>query len=241
MRPTEQTAIAEEPPTSADPGRVDDPRPTATGRIERARLDPELAAELRGDSWQYPWDLGPGLCAPAADPLARQIAWTRETMIEPYALDGLALDDERLGLDLCCGEGRMAQRLLAWGANRVVAVSDDMAALNRAKLIRRHFAIPPSELELRPLEELGTADVPDHDVVVLAPTSGNESLIELAASHCRGVCAFECTDAEAEDVAAAALAAGFVSVERIDPPLHAVPPFLLGEREILVARARLTS
>ena len=92
----------------------------------------------------------PGIHAQARDPLARQIAWVREAAIEPYALDGLALNDERVALDLSCGEGRLAHRLLEWGAKRVLAVSDDPEALHRARLLRKHFAIDPGELELRP-------------------------------------------------------------------------------------------
>jgi hypothetical protein len=223
-------------PPHAD--RDPDPQPGRSAAIAGPRLEPELAGELHAGAWQYPWELAPGIHARTRDPLARQIAWVREAAIEPYALDGLALNDERAALDLSCGEGRLAHRLLDWGAKRVLAVSDDPEALRRAQLLRKHFAIDPGELELRPAGELEPAREPEHDVVLLVPTSGREELIELAAARCRGICAFECTDEEADGVAEAALAAGFASVTRVKPPTHAVTPFLLGEREILVAAAR---
>ena len=236
MRSTDKTAPAETSPPQAD--REPDPKPRRGEAFAGPRIEPELAGELHAGAWQYPWELVPGLHAEARDPLARQIAWVREAAIEPYALDGLALNDDRVALDLSCGEGRLAHRLLEWGAKRILAVSDDPEALHRARLLRKHFAIDPGELELRPAAELEPAAEPDHDVVLLVPTSGKEGLIDLAAARCRGICAFECTDEEANGVAEAALAAGFASVTRVEPPTHAVTPFLLGEREILVATAR---
>ncbi len=228
MRSTERTATAAASPTPA-------PREPAIG----PRIDPELAGELVGGPWQYPWELTPAIDAPVTDPLARQIAWAREAMIEPYALDAFALDAERTALDLSCGEGRLAQRLLDWGARHVLALSADPESLHRAILLRRHFAIDPGRLELRACDETHLdRHGRDFDVVLLLDARTRETKLEAAARLCRGVCALECSDADADEVAAAALAAGFAVVERAAPPVHAPPPFLLGEREILVARAR---
>jgi hypothetical protein len=80
---------------------------------------------------------------------------------------------------------------------------------------------------------------PDHDIVLAIPIgNAEEELIAAAAARCRGIFVLECADADTDRIATAALAAGFESVERLTPPMHAVPPFLLGEREILIARAR---
>ena len=236
MRSIDETATAKPEPATAS--RTRDPVPAPDVPPIDLRVDPELAGELHGGPWDYPWELAPGIDAPTGDPLARQIAWVREALIEPYAIDGLALNEERLALDLNCGEGHLAQRLLDWGAKRVTGVSDDPEVLHRARLLRRHFAIGEA-LELLTPAELETPAEPDHDVVVLAPMPADaEAAIEAAASHCRGVCALECADAEADSIAERALAAGFASVERLDPPTHAVAPFLLGAREILIARVR---
>jgi len=169
------------------------------------------------------------------------MAWAREAMIEPYALDGLALGDARIALDLDCGEGRLAHRLLDWGARRVVAVTADPESLHRATLLRRHLAIDPAALDLVAAEDLEPATEPEFDVVLAVPRGDDEAAIEAAGARCRGIAAFECADADANRVAAAALAAGFASVERVKPPVHAPAPFLLDEHEILIARAERRS
>lgn len=202
------------------------------------RIDAELRSGILDSGWEYPWELAPGIHAHARDPLARQTAWVRAAMVEPYALDGLALGEERTALDLNCGEGHLAQRLLDWGARRVLAVSADPEALRRARLLRDHYAIAAGALELLPMAELGSAPEPDIDVVVAFPLVDDE-LIELAAARSRSVFAFECPEADADRLATAALAAGFASVVRLDPPAQAVSPFLLGQREVLVARKRV--
>jgi len=232
MRSIEETATA-----PGAPVRTRDPVPAPSAEPLTLPIDPDLATELGRGPWEYPWELAPGIDAPTLDPLARQIAWVREAMIEPHARDGLALGEARHALDLNCGEGHLAHRLLEWGAKRVTAVSGDPEALHRARLLRRHFAIGTA-LELRAPEELEAGPEPDYDVVALAPLPADrDAAIELAAARCRGVCVLECAAAEAGEIAAGALAAGFASVERLDPPTHAVAPFLLGAREILVARA----
>lgn len=238
MRSTDETRLTPPPPTGVALPPARSEREPQARAPSWPRIDPELAGEIVGAPWEYPWELAPGIHAPARGPLARQTAWVREAMIEPYALDGLALGDARVALDLNCGEGHLAHRLLDWGARRVVAVSDDVESLHRARLIRKHFAHDPDTLDIRANSELDPTSDPDFDVVVAVPL-GDESLIETAAARCRSVFVLECPDADADRVAAATLAAGFSSVERLEPPTHAVSPFLLGRREILVARKRV--
>jgi hypothetical protein len=81
------------------------------------------------------------------------------------------------------------------------------------------------------------------DVVVVAGAADRIAreapLISLAAGATRSICAIECHDAAANAVAEAALEAGFGSVERATPPLQAAPRYLLGDLELLIAKAAI--
>lgn len=230
------------------------PRPTEARRGDAVRrsasagpcLDPRLEAELAAEPWEQSWELTPAIHTPVRDPGARQRWWTLERMLEPYARDAFALAParDRAALDLHCGEGWIAQRLLRWGARRVVACDDREDRLRRARLLREHFAIPAAELDLRDGAGASAAESEGRfDVVVLAGAAdriaGEEPLISLAAAATRSICAIECHDAAANAVAEAALEAGFGSVERAAPPLHAAPRYLLGDLELLIAKAAI--
>lgn len=206
------------------------------------RLDPRLAAELAGDAWEQGWELTPSIHTPVLDPAARQQWWTLERMLEPSARDALVLADDPVALDLRCGEGWIAQRLLEWGARRVVAFDDRPDRVRRARLLAEHFAIRPAELELHDAGEIGAA-VPEgrFDVVVLAGAAdrlgADQGPLSVASARTRSICAIECNGADADTVAHAALAAGFASVERATTPRDAAPRYLLGHRELLIAKA----
>jgi hypothetical protein len=165
-------------------------------------------------------------------------------MLEPYVRDAFALAPAgtRTALDLHCGEGWIAQRLLDWGARRVVARDDRDDRLRRARLLRDHFAIPAAELDLA--GEPGPGEIGERfDVVVLAGAAerlaGETALISGAPRSTRAICAIECHDADADAVAGAALEAGFASVERAAAPRHAAPRYLLGDLELLIAKAAI--
>lgn len=161
--------------------------------------------------------------------------------MEPYARDALALGEARDALDLNCGEGWIAHRLLDWGARLVVARDERPDRMLRARLLREHFAVPATELDLRDPPERTEAEAGMHfDLVVVAGAAdrliADTSMLAAAATAARSICAIECRDADANAVARAALEAGFVSVERASPPLQADPRFLLGELELLIAK-----
>lgn len=230
------------------------PRPTAPAREPapegRGERQPEIAwprlveglrAELGGTSWDYPWELAPALRAPCSGRSARRQAWTLERMIEEPARDALAVSTRPRGLDLACGEGRLAGRLLVWGAARVVGIETRELQRRRAQLLREQLAIGEARLELRAgLADLDLGD--GFDVVLLLgadPELGAGSeLLASAAEATRGICAIETLAARTSPVAEAAIAAGFGSAELVGPPLHADPAYLLEERELLIARPR---
>jgi hypothetical protein len=152
------------------------------------------------------------------------------------------MSDEPRALDLRCGEGWIAHQLLRWGARRVLAVDDRERPLRRAKLMREHFAIPADELEISGRDSIesvpGGADsacdvVVLYDACELGPDAG---LLALARSRCRGICALECEAEAADSVAELALASGFAAVDRLRPPIGAPPAFVLGRRDVLIAR-----
>ncbi len=204
-------------------------------------LDPRLVAELAGNRWEQSWELTPSIHTPVLDPAARQQWWTLERMLEPFARDAFALAEDPVALDLHCGEGWIAQRLLEWGARRVVAVDDRPDRLRRARLLRDHYAIRAAELDLR---DPGDDHDGRFDVVVMTGARDRlgaepEALLSSARAATRSICGLECRNLDANSVAEAALAAGFASVERATAPLQAAPSYRLGERELLIAKVAI--
>jgi hypothetical protein len=210
-----------------------------------AALDPRLIAELATGPWEQSWELTPSIHTAAAEAGARQRAWTLGEMIRPAAFDAFAVSDRRRALDLRCGEGWLAQQLLGWGARSVVAVDDRPDALRRARLLREHFAIPEAALRLVDRADWQPPAGDDRfDVVLLtgAPDgAGDEAALADAHRATRLICAIECHGAETNDVAEAALAAGFNSVERLRPPLQGAPTYVVQDRDVLIAKAAIGS
>lgn len=203
-------------------------------------LDPRLVAELAGPRWEQSWELTPAIHTPAHDPGARQRLWTLCEMLRPHARDAFAMSDDPTALDLHCGEGWIAQRLLGWGARRVVAVDDRPERLLRARLLRDHFSIRSAELALVEESEWTVPPRDERfDVVVLAGTperAGDEATLERAHAATRSICAIECAGDETSATAEAALAAGFSSVDRLRPPAQGSPVYVLERRDVLIAR-----
>ena len=139
--------------------RRGDARPHRPRRVERmltvsaARtLDGmnELEEAISGPPWIYPWRLRDGRELPVAAAELESVHRTRAEMIE--ARVRAALDRGRpdaTALDLACNEGWFSQRLLEWGASRVVGVDVREFNIRRATLLRDHFEISPERLELR--------------------------------------------------------------------------------------------
>jgi hypothetical protein len=207
-------------------------------------LDPRLVTELAGEPWEQSWQLTPSIHTPVRDPAARQQWWTLERMLEPYARDALVLSGDPVALDLHCGEGWIAQRLLQWGAGRVAAFDDRPDRLRRARLLRDHFAISAAELDLRLAGKAGRPAVEGRfDVVMLTGAAdrlgADHGLLSVARATTRSICAIECDGTDADSVARAALAEGFASVERASQPLHAAPLYVLGHRELLIAKVAI--
>ena len=107
-----------------------------------------------------------------------------------------------------CGEGWLAHRLLSWGARHVVAVDDRPESLRRARLLRDHFAIPATELELREAHEPAPPGAPERfDVVLLTGAldrAGDPAALARAFEATASICAIECAGPEANAVAEAA-------------------------------------
>jgi SAM-dependent methyltransferase len=206
-------------------------------------LDPRLLAELEGDPWETSWQLTPAVHTPAGDPEARQRAWTLAQMLRPAARDAFALSEERTALDLNCGEGWLAHRLLGWGARRVVATDDRQSMLLRARLLRDHFSVPGAELELMGPGQLPTPDAGRRFDVVLRTGALDRAAdagdLADAFERTGRILAIECHGDRANETAEAALAAGFASVDRIRPPLHGAPTYVTEQRDLLIARVRI--
>jgi len=227
-------------PTAGAPPRPGS-APAAAGAAPA--LDPRLLSELAGPRWEASWDLLPTLTTPAADAGARQRLWTLATMLRPFVRDAFALSGRRTALDMRCGEGWLAHRLLSWGARHVVAVDDRPESLRRARLLRDHFAIPATELELREAHEPAPPGSDGRfDVVLLTGAldrAGDAATLAAAYEATASICAIECAGPEANAVAAAALEAGFASVDRTRPPLQGAPAYVVEHRDLLIAHVRI--
>jgi tRNA (mo5U34)-methyltransferase len=129
--------------------------------------DPALLREVSQDpAWMYPWEID-GAGVPLLNPELPSVHETRAEMIEAGVRE--ALEAARPGataIDIACSEGWFSQRLLDWGAERVVGVDVRDVNVRRAELIRDHLEIPAERLsfvrsdvfDLDP-ERLGRFDV----------------------------------------------------------------------------------
>lgn len=136
-----------------------------------ASLSPELASELgRSPGWMYPWSLAPGAEAPLLHPELPSVHRTRAEMIEPAVRAVLAAAGPKAtALDLACSEGYFGQRLLEWGAQRVVGIDIRAQNVRRAELVRDHFGVDPTHLSFQrgDVFELDPETLGDFDVVLL--------------------------------------------------------------------------
>jgi 2-polyprenyl-3-methyl-5-hydroxy-6-metoxy-1,4-benzoquinol methylase len=130
----------------------------------------ELEAEIAGPAWIYPWQLRDGRVLPIAVDELESVHTTRAEMIEARVRAALRdAGPNATALDLACNEGWFSQRLLDWGASRVVAVDVREFNLRRARLLRDHYGIADAQLELRQADvfDLDPADLGQFDVVLL--------------------------------------------------------------------------
>lgn len=125
---------------------------------------------MGGPPWIYPWRLRDGRELPVAVAELESVHRTRAEMIEARVRAAL----ERAGphataLDLACNEGWFSQRLLEWGASRVVGVDIRDFNIRRATLLRDHFEIPAERLELRQADvfEIDPVELGRYDVVLV--------------------------------------------------------------------------
>jgi hypothetical protein len=209
------------------------PAPAAAARppAGEPRLVDGLGAELTAGEWSFPWRLGTGIEAPAR-PSSRWLAWSLAAIIEGPCRDALLLADEPHALLVGAADGRLAHRLLDWGAERVVACEGSERGRRRAKMIAEQLRVPSSRLEIAgpelPAERFA--------VVVVAPGAAVDEVLEAACEATSGVCAIVTAGAETTAVAERALAAGLSPIEIATVPRHAHPQYVLGEREVLIGR-----
>ena len=115
----------------------------------------------------YPWQLGSGETVPILAEELKTVHSTRLELIEEPVRTRLAeAGPGATALDLACNEGYFSQRLLEWGAARVVGIDIRDVHIRRATLVRDHFGIGADRLALEQgdafaldAERLGTFDV----------------------------------------------------------------------------------
>ena len=131
---------------------------------------PQLREELARSGWMYEWRLTSSVTTPPLGGNLASVHATREQMIEPFVREALAAAGPGASaLDLACNEGWFSQRLLAWGADRVVGIDIREENIRRAVLLRDHFQIPASRLEFhqRDVLEIDPDELGSFDVVLL--------------------------------------------------------------------------
>lgn len=140
------------------------------GRASRARISEALQRELEGTGWMYPWELAQGVTAPLLGPNLPWVHSTRAEMIQGPVREALELaGPDATALDLACCEGWFSHRLLEWGARRVVGIDVREENVQRAQLVRDHFAIEPERLSFRRADifELDPDELGRFDVVLV--------------------------------------------------------------------------
>ncbi len=153
------------------PTRVPPPDRSLHRTHANAELSPELSRELeRPPGWMYPWSFARGAEAPLLHPQLPSVHRTRAEMVEPAVRTALAeAGPNATALDLACSEGYFAQRLLEWGAQRVVGIDIRAQNVRRAELVRDHFEIDPADLSFQQSDvfELDPEALGRFDVVLL--------------------------------------------------------------------------
>ena len=158
----------------------------------------ELEEAINGPPWIYPWRLRDGRELPIAAAELESVHRTRAEMIEPRVREALAAaGPDATALDLACNEGWFSQRLLEWGAARVVGVDVREHNIRRATLLRDHFEIPAARFELRQADvfELDAAALGRYDVVLVLGliyhVENPMGVLRLARTCTKGVCVVE--------------------------------------------------
>jgi len=157
-----------------------------------------LEAEIAGPPWIYPWQLRDGRVLPVAVDELESVHRTRAEMIEARVRAALAdAGPDAIALDLACNEGWFSQRLLDWGASRVVGIDIRDFNLRRARLLRDHYEIPADRLDLRQADvfELDPRELGRYDVVLVLGliyhVENPMGVLRLARACTRGLCVVE--------------------------------------------------
>jgi tRNA (mo5U34)-methyltransferase len=158
----------------------------------------QLEEEIKGPAWMYPWRLLDGRRLPVPIAELESVHSTRAEMIEARVRAALAdAGPGATALDLACNEGWFSQRLLEWGASRVVALDIREHNLRRAALLRDHYGIPPDRLEFRQADvfEVDPKELGTYDVVLLLGliyhVENPMGVLRLARQCTRGLCVVE--------------------------------------------------
>jgi len=165
----------------------------------RSRLAPELRRELEeGPTWAYEWRLGRGTVTQVHRPFLPELYGSCQEMIEAPVREVLtAAGRDATGIDIACNEGWFAHRLLDWGARRVVAVDSREMNVRRARLLRDHYGIDPTRLELieGDLFDLDSERLGRFDVVnllgVLYHLENPMGALRIARSLAKSLCVIE--------------------------------------------------
>jgi hypothetical protein len=156
-----------------------------------------LEEERRAGPWIYPWQLRNGDELPVANAELPSIHRTRASLIEPRIRTVLAERPGATALDLACNEGWFSQRLVEWGAARVLGIDVRKRNVLRAEVMRDHYGIPPEQLEFREGDvfDLDPAELGRFDVVLVLGliyhVENPMGVLRLARACTRGLCVVE--------------------------------------------------
>lgn len=117
----------------------------------------------------YEFELGGGVHTSTIGPELMSVHRTRATLAEPIAREALRRAGANASaLDLACSEGWFAQRLLDWGAARVVGVDIRAENVRRAELVRDHLGIDRARLGFETIDvfDIDPAALGSFDVVL---------------------------------------------------------------------------
>ncbi len=145
----------------------------------------------------YPWDLGEGLRAPIHSEALPEIHETRLAMLEPAVREVLDAAEHPAVIDLACNEGWFSQRMLDWGAERVIGIDIREVNVRRARLVAERLGIGSDRLEFRlgDVYELDPTELGEFDVVLnlglIYHLEDPVRAMRISRSLCRRLCVIE--------------------------------------------------
>lgn len=217
---------------------------SATASPHPPGLSDDSLARLREPDWSHPWRVTPKIVANCLAPGARRLAASQIEMLAPHlrAAFASAPAGERRLLLAGDAESPIAHAALDWGAERVLCVDSDAAAVERGRLIRRLRGIDRERLEIGLAASSDTpgGGSPERSTVailagIVAPVDDPASLADTAAASASELAVLDLEGEPGLELEGALATAGLRRLGLLRPNAESDPRLVLGLRSLLLA------